>query len=83
MYQNVNCSRRAIASSHKTYCFVASSLSSRRHRYLSSLLKRDSRTRELKQARLQIFVSLEDCKTFTYFKRLSALERIRQISTFH
>ena len=28
-------------------------------------MKRDSRTREL---RLQIFASLEDLKTFTYFK---------------
>ena len=31
-------------------------------------MKRDSRTRELKQVRLQIFASLEDFKTFTYFK---------------
>ena len=31
-------------------------------------MKRDSRTRELKQARLQTFASLEDFKTFTYFK---------------
>ena len=31
-------------------------------------MKRDSRTRELKQARLQIFAWLEDFKAFTYFK---------------
>ena len=31
-------------------------------------MKSDSLTRELKQARLKIFASLEDYKTFTYFK---------------
>ena len=31
-------------------------------------MKRDSRTRELKQARLQTFASLEDFKTFIYLK---------------
>ena len=30
-------------------------------------MKRDSRTRELKQARLQTFASLEDFKTFTFY----------------
>ena len=31
-------------------------------------MKHDSGTRELKQARLQIFAPLEDFKIFTYFK---------------
>ena len=31
-------------------------------------MKHDSRARELKQARLQIFASLEDFKIFTFFK---------------